>query len=482
MSSVLQRIKPRSLRVKLLLLYSVVFAVSAVALVLLIYSFAAHQLKAVAEQFLKDETDEFVRQAAARMPDIGELTTYLNLEIGKSRSLMPFYRMVDAASGDVLMTVPESAVEIPLNRETLSRAMEGRETVETVNSPSRPGAVYKVRTDILDADGRTLALQCGFLMRELHERLDRLKLYLGLAIVATVLVAVAGGWFLASRSVAPMADVVRTLRRIRAGDLARRLPARPVQDELGVLTSAINSMLDELELAFERTRSFTADVAHELRTPLASLRCELEVTLDQERSVAEYLEVLTSVLGQTKKLSATTENLLFLAKADSSASLPDKAAVKLTGILTDLVESFDALAEANDVNLSADIAPDLEVNGNADWLKIVFGNLLDNAMKYTPSGGRVFLRAIPENDYVRVSVEDTGSGILPEDLDKVFDRFYRADKSRSRATGGAGLGLSITKRIVELHGGQITARSQPGKGTSFEVVLPCAGTPDGPIA
>jgi two-component system heavy metal sensor histidine kinase CusS len=236
-------------------------------------------------------------------------------------------------------------------------------------------------------------------------------------------------------------------------------------------------MLDELELAFDGIRSFTANAALELRTPLATLRCELEVAIGRDRPAGEYRETLASALEGTRTLSATIENLLFLAKADSSAAVPDEARVDLSGILEHVGGLFEALAEAGDVDLSVDVAPGLTVSGNTEWLKMAFANLLNNAVKYTPAGGRVLLSACKGGGRVRVSVEDTGPGIPPEDLERVFDRFYRADNSRQHRTGGVGLGLSITKRIIDLHGGRITVRSASGKGSTFGVLLPHGETP-----
>jgi heavy metal sensor kinase len=472
MSSVLRRLRPRSLRARLLVWYSVVFFVCSLALVLLIYLFADHYLRASANAFLNDETEEFVRQANARMPDIADLRGYMNLEIGKNRYFLPFYRMYDAATAEVLLALPEPTPSVPLNEAAVQRGGQGRRFVETVRTHDPEGDVYRVETLPLQKDGHLLLLQCGFLQSKLHEPLDRLKAYLALSIVVTVLAAVGGGWFLAGRSLKPMADIVRSLRQTRSTDLSRRLPARPVADEMGALTDAINSMLDELEQAFYRTQAFTADVAHELRTPLATLRCELELTEGRPRGTDEYRQVVESALEQTRKLARIIDNLLFLAKTDAAAALPERASVDLAALLGDLAESFELLAEAKGIGVSVDISPGLHLWGNAEWLRILFSNLLDNAVKYTQPGGRVSLRARLQDGSLLVGVEDSGAGIAEEDLERVFDRFYRADRSRSRDTGGAGLGLSIARRIAELHGGRITVRSRQGEGSVFEVVLP----------
>lgn len=332
--------------------------------------------------------------------------------------------------------------------------------------------IYVVQTASLDRGGRKLALQCGFMLSRLHERLGRLRIYLAISLVAALVMAVSGGWFLAGRTLAPMLHIGQMLQEIRSSSLARRLPARPVKDELARLTMAINSMLDELEEAFHRTKSFTADVAHELRTPLSTLRCEMEVALTRERNADEYQTVVESALTHTKKLSKVIDNLLFLAQTDSSASPPDDAEVDLPPLLEELAESYGLIAEGKGVDLSVDIAPSIVLHGNREWLKIMFANLLDNAVKCTQAGGCVSLKAASLGDHIQVQVADTGVGIPQQEQQRIFDRFYRADKSRSRDTGGAGLGLSIAQRIAQLHQGQIIVRSRLGEGSTFEVLLP----------
>lgn len=474
MLSVLRKIRPKSLRAKLVFWYSVVFIGPALVLLLLIYARATRYLQTEANSFLKDEAAEFGRQVEARMPDVTNLQQYLKLEIGERRHFAPFYRILDAASGKILLVMPQPPVDVPVAAEAVRKAREGGHSVETVRARGETAKTYQVRTIAVTVDGRTYVLQYGILLKRLHGPLDRLKLYLALCIAGTVFTAIAGGWLLASRSLQPMTDTARTLREIRSTALDRRLPERAVKDEMGSLTEAINSMLDELEQAFYHTQAFTADVAHELRTPLATLRCEVEVAVSRDRPADEYRAALASALEQIKDLSKSIEHLLFLAKADSSTSLPDRTRVDLAATLNEVAEPFGMLAEAKGVGLSIDVAPDLVVEGKPEWLGTLFGNLLDNAVKYTPAGGSISMRARREDDCVAVRIEDTGAGMSDEEQGRIFDRFYRAAKSHSRETGGVGIGLSIVRRIVDLHGGRINVQSKLGQGSTFEVMLPAA--------
>jgi len=475
MSSVLRKIRSLSLRAKLLFWYSLVFTGCGVALVALNYSFAAGELKSEADKFLKDETEEFVRQAEARLPDVAALEAYLELEIGKGRWFVPFYRMADASDGQVLLFMPPDAPRTPLTDLALSQAQRRAELAETLRSSDPPHTVYRVRTAFMDLDRRTLALQCGFVFGKLYARLQRLRMYLAFSIVATMAAAIGGGFLLSARSLRPMAEMIQNLRDIRGSDLSRRLPQREVRDEVGQLSSAVNQMLQELETAFGYMRSFTGEVAHELRTWLATIRCEVEVAVAQERSAEEYRLGLGLVLDRIKSLSDTVENMLLLAKVDSSAVPPAREPVDLGQLVANLVEMFEILAETKGVTVTVQAEPSLWVSANSQWLRVAFGNLMDNAIKYTPSGGHVSVAAKRANGDIMVSVSDTGPGIPREQWDRIFERFYRGDEGRKAGPGGAGLGLSIAKRVIELHDGRISVNSRPGQETVFAVRLPACG-------
>ncbi len=473
MSSALPRTRSRSLRTRLLFWYSAAFIVSAAVLALSAYLYAVRQLNTEADKFLADETAEFARQTAARMPDLADLKHYLQLEIGEKRHFEFFVRILDATSGKFLLIMPETAPGSDATLDPPEAPPEGKRGTLRRNT----GESYRTQTKAIKVGGRTLILQCGIEVSSLYRTLARLTRYVTIFLVFTVLVAVVGGWIFAARSLKPVADMVQTLREIRSSDLSRRLPARTARDELGTLTTAINDMLGELEQSFRHVRDFTADVAHELRTPLATLRCELEVTANRERPPHELRETLVSALERTKTLAKIIENLLFLSKADAAASVPDITDIDLRPLLVELSETFSLAAEAKGVTLALDVSTPLAVRGNPDWLRILFGNLLDNAVKYTPPGGRISVKAARRKTNAEVTVEDTGPGMSARQAERIFDRFYRADQSRTRKTGGVGLGLSIAKRVTELHKGTITVRSQPGKGSALHVLLPLTDRP-----
>ena len=476
MSSVLRKIRPRTFRARLVLWYTAVFALTAAALFVLGYVLIVNQLRREMEQMVVETHEEYVKTARSLLPDVARLHDELAGHLGYAHLCLPYCRLIDASSGSALAVLPKAAPDIPLAPEILQRAAGGQATMEQVIPRGRRSTRYMIYTTRLEVAGRRYILQSGREARRFQKRQWRLRRYLLYAMPGIVALAVVGGLFLAGRGVRPMAEIVRRLNEIRAVSLSRRLPDREANDELGLLTHAINNMLEELEQSFGRSRSFTSDAAHELRTPLATLICQLEVALSRKRPAGEYRAELNAVLERAKDLSHLVDDLLFFARTDEAASLPDRRAVDLAPVLADLADSFQLVAEQKGVGLSLDAGPPLPVWGNAQWLRTLFANLIDNAVKYTPGGGTIAISASRRGNAVSVVVEDSGIGIEPEDRERIFDRFYRTDGSRSRDTGGTGLGLSLAKRVVDLHDGQIHATARPGGGSRFEVILPC-GSP-----
>jgi heavy metal sensor kinase len=294
-----------------------------------------------------------------------------------------------------------------------------------------------------------------------------------LAVAVPLMLVAAGGlaYWLAGRSLAPLDALDRATRQVTARSLDQRLPVVNPGDELGRLTATINDMIARLEGSFEELRRFTAHASHELRTPLAVLRSEAEVALRQDLSAEQLRGVLASVLEECGRLARLSEQLLALARQDRGAALKRAGAVDLGGLARDVVESLRPLAEDKGLWLRCAAAAPAVVEGDANLLRQVLINLIDNALKYTARGG-VDVTAETEGNSVRLAVADTGEGIAPEHLGRVFDRFYRVDKARSRELGGSGLGLSITRGVIEAHGGTIAVESTLGRGSTFTVTLP----------
>jgi heavy metal sensor kinase len=299
--------------------------------------------------------------------------------------------------------------------------------------------------------------------------------------------AATGGWLLARRALQPVDQMTTTARRIEAEHLAQRIQGAEVDDELGRLARTLNEMLARLEAAFAQVRRFSADASHELRTPLTVLKGEIEVALRRPRESAEYQRVLASVLEEVESMARLVDDLLLLSRADAGALRLEAAPVELDRLVEGVAKEGEVLAREEQVRVTVQELEPLIIHGDSQRLKQLLRNLVDNGIKYTPPGGEVTLalRALRPRPseansklpdapglWVEIVVQDTGVGIPPESLPRIFDRFYRVDPSRSREAGGAGLGLCIARTIAEAHGGRIEVQSALGAGSTFTVFLP----------
>lgn len=289
-----------------------------------------------------------------------------------------------------------------------------------------------------------------------------------------ILGALAGGYLLARRALAPVEQMAATAERITSARLDGRIAVSNPDDELGRLALTLNEMLDRLRRSVERTRRFTADAAHELRTPLSVLQMELEVALRGARSAEQYRGVIEVALKEARRLTQLANQLLLLARHDDGSQPPSRDEVRLDALLEDVAEQTRLAADEKGVALEVGPPEELTVIGDDIALSRLLHNLLDNGIKFTPAGGQVCARAKRRGAWAIIVVADTGAGIAPDDLPHVFERFYRADKSRNGQTGGAGLGLPISLAIAEAHGGTIRVESAPGRGARFEALLPLA--------
>jgi two-component system heavy metal sensor histidine kinase CusS len=302
---------------------------------------------------------------------------------------------------------------------------------------------------------------------------------LGLVLLLALGACALGGYRIARRGLRPLHEVAATAGRIRSTTLAdERLPAAGLPAELAELAGTFNEMLDRLEESFARLARFSADIAHELRTPVNNLRGEAEVALGRPRSPEEYREVLGSCLEECGRLAQLIDSLLFIARAEDPRTQVGRERVDLGHELEAVREFYAAAAEEKGVTLTAAAAGHLCADLNRALLQRAVGNLVANALAHTERGGRVALRAAPDGDAVRVEVADSGCGIAAAHLPHLFDRFYRVDSARS--SGGVGLGLAIVKSIADLHGGSVSLASEVGRGTRVTLLFPGpCGSPAG---
>jgi len=290
------------------------------------------------------------------------------------------------------------------------------------------------------------------------------------AALAALALSLVGGWFLARRALAPIVRISRTAEAMSHGDLSARIAIDRTETELGQVALALNHAFDRLHESLDRQRRFTADASHELRTPLATLSVEVEWALARVRTAAEYRQTLDTCQRAATRMSAVIEGLLTLARADAGSVALRRVPVCLDQVAHEAVALLQPLAGRRNVNLAV-TGDGVSVTGDPDLLREVVTNLVSNAIHYNHDAGRVEVAVWREQLFACLQVADTGIGIASEDLPRVFERFYRADKARARVAGGAGLGLAVTRWIVERHGGQITCTSEVGRGTRFLVRL-----------
>jgi heavy metal sensor kinase len=315
-------------------------------------------------------------------------------------------------------------------------------------------------------------LQVGISLQETSRRLNQLLLAMILAGSLLLVVASAGGSFIINRALHPVKSVVKTAQNISADDLSLRINVKSRGDEVGALIETFNDMIIRLEKSVNRILQFSGDVSHELRTPLTIIRGEVEVLLRKDRPKEEYVTTLNSVLEESLRMEKIINDLLFLSRVEDVDKSKLKDIVSLEEVVADVLESRSLALKNKKLELTTRIEGNHRVKGSRDLLERMAANLLDNAVRYTPEGGMVSVTLRREGKSVRLEVSDTGIGIPSEALPKIFDRFFVVDKSRSKETGGSGLGLSIVKWIADSHGAKINVKNRPAQGTSFEVIFP----------
>jgi heavy metal sensor kinase len=359
---------------------------------------------------------------------------------------------------------------VPTNHSGVQTALAGREVTRSLDSG---GDVFRARLVPISGEGEIAGvLEVARSEDEVSETLRTLLLILAISYPSTLALASLGGVFLAGRALSPIDRVTRLARRLSAEDLSQRLNLDLPDDEVGRLARTFDDMLARLDASFRRQRQFTADASHELRTPLTAIKGQVEVALGRERRADAYREVLQAVNDEIDRLVRLVGSLLTLARADAGQIPLALEPVDLPHVVEGAVEQVRPMAEQHAIDLSVTSAAAVTLQADEDLLLQLLLNLLDNAVKYTPSGGQVTVGWDAKDGDLELWVRDTGLGIAAEHLPHVFDRFYRVDKARSRAEGGTGLGLSISRWIAEVHGGSVSATSVLGGGSMFIVRLP----------
>jgi len=389
------------------------------------------------------------------------------------------------ANGTLVLSSPghPAFLESELSRfnQLRNEALSNRPVLYSFRTLRASGHRYRGYSTVFGAEGQNYVLVVLQSLRGENEFIEALTQTYSLLIPLAVLLAGLGGYFLARHSLSPVVAMSSQAGRIGAENLHDRLLVRNTKDELGHLAQSFNQLLDRLDESFEHQRRFVADASHELRTPVAILSGEAEVALSKkDRSPEEYRESLEILRKEALRLKQIVENLFTLTRADIGQLPLTKTTFYLDELAADCVHNFRALTQAKQISLKCEASSELPIVADEGLLRRMFANLLDNAIKYTPAAGTVSVSSSRSDSLYAVSFADTGPGIPRELQPRVFERFFRADKSRTNedsATGGAGLGLAICRWIAEAHHGRIELTRSGSTGSTFTVFLPAAEPP-----
>jgi len=348
-----------------------------------------------------------------------------------------------------------------------------RPLFQTIHPPGEPYPYRTCSLLVTTSDGRRCTAQASYLLDRMTASLARFRKICVIVLAVAAAIALFVGRFLAYRSLKPIQALTAAANLIGAANLSERVPLAGTDDELDRLAGTLNEMLARIDQYVEQLRQFTADASHELRTPLAALRGSAELALSRTRSAEELRLVIEDSLERYDRLQRIAEDLLLLARLDAGENILHIERVQLDRAVEDIVDLYRPVAEDRGLELRQENAEAIWINGDGGRVRQLIGNLIDNAVKYTSSPGRVTVSLSRVNGVARLVVADTGRGIAPEDLPRIFDRFYRVDRSRStNRADGTGLGLSICRSIAEAHHGSVELESTPARGTQVTVTLP----------
>ncbi|TLY22880.1 MAG: heavy metal sensor histidine kinase [Nitrospirae bacterium] len=459
------------LRVRLTLWYG-----TALVLVLIIFGGA---LYAVLARGLRDQIDRSLDEAAVvavravEQHGLGPFLPFEDLaaEFPELAVLDKSFQIFSPAGKITIQSPNLRRQDIPLSPTALAAALNGQATFESARF--QDGSTFRLLSVPIRENGVLVNIvQVGTSLRPVEEMLHRLVLVLLVLAPIALAVALGGGWFLADRALRPVEAITQAAQRIAAGDLTQRLAAPSTSDEIGRLAATFNDMIARLETSFRQMRQFSADASHELRTPLTVIKGEAELALRRTRPAEDYKLVLESTLEEIDRMTQIVDELLFLSRTDLGEVVIERLPVRLDALVEDIRRQTGVLGQEQGVQVTVGSVDPATVLGDELRLRELLLNLVDNAVKYSRPGGKVEIALLREGAAARLSVTDQGIGMTPEEMGRIFDRFYRTDAARAHAKKGTGLGLSICKWIAEAHHGRIEVQSHVGEGSRFTVVLP----------
>ena len=483
-----------SLRFKLTLWYVFILGILLISFSSFLYLTLSKSLYRDVDNKLRSLAELIASESASPLSKFGFGNIDQTLE--KSMNLKPigkFIQVLDESGNIGRKSDNLKNVQLPISLSVLKSASKGLITFETNrlfgNAPLRI-----ITFPVLENRHVTKIVQVASSLEDVEDALNTLLIILIIAVPFALLVASLGGQFLASKALKPVDQITQTARMITSQNLNQRIKPPRVKDEISRLIETFNEMISRLDRSFRQVKQFSTDASHELKTPLTILKGEVEVTLRKERQPREYEQILKSNLEEINRMSQIAEDLLLLSRADSGQIRLIQENINLNEILNEVVAHLNVLAESKNLRIvTSNHHEGVHIFGDPLRIRELFLNLIENGIKYTEEGGAIHILlkkdSLVQNGkhsgrvqggeqpgFVQIIISDTGIGIAKEDQERIFDRFFRVDKARSREQGGSGLGLSICKWIVEAHQGEIKVESELGKGSSFIVRLPISSS------
>ena len=459
------------LDVRMALWYTITF----LTIIILIFGFLDYRLRRnllkEIDRMLADEAQEIIKEGIKKSGSFNDQLKDYEKVVSNHRYYPIAFRVLDQKGKIIFSSATLSDLSFP--KVFLDHVSYQKPINTTLNVYHHGTTPFRLCTYFYREGGELkYVVQIATHLRTMRKSIENFREHLFIAFFLALFFGSIGGWFLSRQSLKPIDKITEATKRITANNLSERLPLQGTGDDLDRLVRTINQMMERLEESFEKLSRFTGDAAHELRTPLASLKGETEVLLSRKRSSEDYQEALTNNLERLDFLIKLVNDLLILSQADEGKASLKIENLNFSELLKELYEAFNIVVMQKKISFTLSAPEEVLINFDSIKLKQLFSNLIDNAIKYTPNGGNISLLVQPGKGQVTVVLKDTGIGIPSDDLPHIFDRFYRVDTSRSRLSGGVGLGLSICQWIVKAHHGTIDVKSQLHQGTTFTVTLP----------
>lgn len=470
----MRRLSNLPIRWRLTLLYGGILSLILVVFGSGVYYYFENSLQASIDAKIKS-MGEVISSSLTDVRDpslFGNFERYLENVLGR-KPKGKFIQIIDSAGRIGARMNDIEAQSLSSSFSTLEQAYSGQTVYETIERV-KP-RLRMVTIPIMDDTRKvTSIVQVGTSLEDFDETMKRLLIIMIIAIPTSIASTIAIGYAAATKALKPVDKMRKTAFKITSRNLGERIDLGRRKDELGKLAQTFNEMIDRLQDAFQRINQFSSDVSHELKTPLTIIKGETEVALRKERTVEEYKSILVSHLEEADQMTRIIEDLLLLSKADKDEIRMSIETIDVRDLIMNVYTDMRLFAHQKDVRLVAETLTDTKLRGDELKLLRMLRNIVDNGIKYTQAGGTVEISSELNDGMVTILVRDTGIGIDREDLKYVFDRFYRADRSRKRESG-SGLGLSISKWIAEAHSGTIDVESQISSGSLFSIRLPLGG-------